>query len=72
MLLFSSGGCVDEVVDIRANYQGYQSDVHSFFIYFVNHERACHSITRIISNLYICLNNIKVTKVNRQNEKTRI
>ena len=28
MLLFSSGGSVDEVVDIRANYQGYQSDVH--------------------------------------------
>ena len=73
MFFFSSGGCVAEVVDIRANYQGYKYDVLFLqsYIYFLNCERACHIITRIIFNVCICLNDINITKVNRHDEKAR-
>ena len=45
----------------------------SSVIYFVNRERACYSITRIIFNVYICLNdtNIYMTKVDKHDGKPK-
>ena len=65
----SSGGCVAEVVDIQANYQGCQSNVHFLSPIFLKQEKACHIMRVIIFDAYICLNDINITKVNKHDEK---
>ena len=70
---FSSGGCAVEVGDTHANCQGYQRCSFPSVTYFVNCEGTYYSITRIIFNDYICLNDINknITKVNRPDEKPK-
>ena len=47
LVSFPLGGCVDEIVDIQANYQGYRCDVHFLrcrtfaVIHFVNGKGVC-------------------------------
>ena len=56
--LFSLGGCVDEVVDSQADYQGYRYDVnflrwHIFaVIHSMNGEGICWIIIRTIFDVY--------------------
>ena len=62
LISFTSGGCIDEVVDNGANYQEYECDVYFVHchllavIHFMNGEVVCNIIRRIIFHVYICFN----------------
>ena len=51
LVYFPSGGCVDDVVNNRANYQFTSETV----IHFMNSAGVCWIIRRTFLNAYICL-----------------
>ena len=49
---FPSGGCVDDVVNNQTNHQFTLIIV----VHFMNSERVCWIIRRIVFSIYVCLN----------------
>ena len=52
LVYFTSGGCVDDVVNNRANHQFTSVIV----VHFVNSARVCWIIRRAVFNVRVCLN----------------
>ena len=70
LVYFTSGGCVDDVVNNQTNHQFTSAIVAPF----INSAIVCWIIKRNVSNVYVCLNNswrYQHNQFERRDEKPR-
>ena len=70
LVSFSSGGCVDDIVNNQRNYQFTSVIV----VHFMNGAGVCWIIRRTVFNMYVCLNHswrYEHNQFERRDEKPR-